>query len=104
MPKDIPKIKYVPSHNLADYFLPDSVPKAIISELKRHLANWTYLNAYLAQGTDVEEVGYFILLELAGKKRDFILSRLIGRLGSLIRDRLRSEIYAQLQGAKESPE
>ena len=57
----------------------------------RHAANWTYLSAFLASGADLHELGILLYIELNGKKRDFMISRLLGKIGTAYRTALQNE-------------
>jgi len=74
------------------------VPTELTNEEKkiytRYSANWTYLSAFLAsRAVTLRELGIMLKLEIDGKGRDFIIARLLGRIGTLYREHLQYEAF-----------
>ena len=55
-------------------------------------SNWTYLAAHLSFGVTTKELGILLFIELRDRKREPIINRLVGALGTRIRDELRQEV------------
>lgn len=72
------------------------IPKELTYDQKHKYskvcANWTYLAAFLATGATKEELGILLKLELEGKHRDFIITRLLGKLCTCYREYLYKEL------------
>lgn len=67
--------------------------KHSLTKYTRAIANWTYLGTWLATNdVTFEDLGIFLRLELDGKRRDFIINRLAGRVHSMLRERINSEL------------
>ena len=67
----------------------------------RYVANWTYLSSFLASGVTLTELGILLSLEINGKARDFIISRLLGRITTFYRLTLQDECAAMVTRIKE---
>ncbi len=58
----------------------------------RYISNWTYLSSFLACNPDLATLGSLLRLEVEGKRRDFILSRIMGKIHTEIRKKLQEEL------------
>lgn len=74
----------------------DIIPEELTRNQRRQYsrvgANWTYLASFLASGVTKEELGILLKLELEGKRRDFIITRLLGKLCTCYREYLYKEL------------
>lgn len=81
------------SNTLLAQFIPAEVSEVDKNKYKRIMANWTYLSTFMcATSPDEEVIGTLLYLELNGKNRKDILERLVSRLTSCVRQRLKQEL------------
>lgn len=58
----------------------------------RALGNWSYLSHFLSNGPTREEVGILLKMELDGERRDFMITRLTGKLNTMYREELKKDV------------
>ena len=63
----------------------------------RALGNWSYLSHFLANGPTREEVGILLKMELDGERRDFMITRLTGKLNTMYREELKKDVDKYLE-------
>lgn len=74
----------------------DIMPSTLTLEQREkyssHIGNINYLTDYLATEPSAYEVGILIKLEIEGKQRAYIFSRLLGRLATIVRKKMKNEL------------
>ena len=87
---------------LWERLVPAEVPKEKYGTYARYSANWTYLAVKFAQGVTLEELGIMLRIELDRKRRDFIIGRLVSRMGMMLRDELWNTVMSQIEDSEPS--
>lgn len=77
---------------LYNMYVPETVSAMQRAKYAQYGSNWTYLAAHMAMGLSDQELGILLRLELDGRNRQSIVSRLIGAIGARMRDDFRQEV------------
>ena len=76
---------------------PIVLPDTDAERLSPYLAYWVKLHRFLLPGVNEPDLQRLIVLELMGKRRKFILNRLLMRLGRVQRHALEAKIARALR-------
>ena len=71
---------------------PVDVESKDLDRLKSHLTGWNKLNEILLLGINEPDLRRLVIMELMGSRRMTIVNRLLGRLATLQRERIKGRI------------
>ena len=77
--------------------LPEKITPRQREAYSRAIGNWNYCSHFLSNGATKKDIGILLKLELDGERRDFMLSRLLGRLTTFYREDLKKELDKMLE-------
>lgn len=63
-----------------------------IERLKSHLTGWNKLNEILLLGINESDLRRLVIIELMGSRRMTIINRLLGRLATIQRERIKTRM------------
>lgn len=63
-----------------------------IERLKSHLTGWNKLNEILLLGINEPDLRRLVIIELMGSRRMTIINRLLGRLATIQRERIKTRM------------
>jgi hypothetical protein len=76
--------------NIED-IIPAEVTPMEKEKYEKYIGNYIYLHNYFSYGVTLAELGIMLKLELEGRKRDFIISRIRGKIGSMYTEYLKKQ-------------